>query len=93
LENSIRPAIAILVEPVIKSGKLAIDKDVNETEILNYAMNLMPVLYHLCQMEKNFQQNRLFWVDWITLYPKQDQRHGQSLKLMVLRQMGLPGTT
>jgi len=50
-----------MVEPAIKGP--AIDEDVNETEMLNYAMTLMPVLYRLRQMEKNFQQNGLFWID------------------------------
>ena len=58
-----------MVEPARYSLGLskgpAVGEDADlEGEMLNYAMVLMPVLYHLRQIEKNFQQqNGPFWVD------------------------------
>ena len=78
-----------MVEPVgyglglSKSSAFEEDVDV-EGEMLNYAMALMPVLYRLRQMEKNFQQqNGHFWVDRLSPRVLVDDGNGTGCTMLL----------
>ena len=63
----------------------AFEEDVDvEAEMLNYAMVLMPVLYHLRLMEKNFQQqNGPFWIDRLSPRVVVDDGNGSRCTLLL----------